>query len=147
MPKNSYGLSASEMLDELHNAKVSLRVYTTARYYLDIEKAEDGVKFSISLSNEEFLPLVREAYDKWHQFLDGQLGKHLGMPMIEHHIETPPHAPLSGNTPTTVIGDELSQEEANELSNRDKATERGLTTEELIAEYKNKQKLDDEIPF
>lgn len=82
---NSYGKTADEMLDEMLNNDVSIRVYTTSRFYLDLEKKDDNVTLKVEASGMNFLVVIREAYDRWHELLEGKLGRHLGMPQIEHH--------------------------------------------------------------
>ena len=121
MPKNSYGLSASELLDDLKEDGVEMRTFVSGnKYYLELEKEVEGVKLNVkNNTHTEFLTTVREAYDKWHSMMDGKIRNHLGFPQIEHH-ETPPpfdssvqsaapDSTTSGTAPLTGI-DELHEE-------------------------------------
>lgn len=99
MPKNSYGLTADEMLDQLKSDKVDMRCFVSGnKYYMEIEKESEGVKLNVKVStHEEFLLTVRDAFDKWHSLMDGRIRTHLGLPELEHYTEeTPPDAPLDG---------------------------------------------------
>lgn len=148
--QNSYRKTADEMIDEIGDGFMAFK--TVNRFHIRFEKADNGVTLKVETSHENFLPAVREAYDKWHSMMAGSLGKHFGAPQIEHHFQPP--APEEAR--------DLTQEEANELANRDKR-EAGLVEDEQLPgtsmnkpdpnapvgseAWKGAKSLDDEIPF
>lgn len=150
--QNSYGKTADEMIDEIGEGFMSFRAIN--KFHVRFEKTDNGVTLKVEAAQETFLPAIREAYDKWHSMMNGNLGKLLGMPQIEHFQ---PPAPEEAR--------ELTQEEANELSNRDKR-EAGLVEDEQLPgtsmnnpvkpdpnapvgseAWQAQKRLDDEIPF
>lgn len=102
---NSFGKTASEMLDELVANKVEPRMYMVyGKYYFEIEKEHEGVKLNVKIAGayDQFLPTIREAYDKWQRLLEGTLKQHLGQAQIEHKKEEeykiPPERPTASES-------------------------------------------------
>lgn len=117
---NSFGKTASEMLDDMKDSGVSVTMFHTfGKWFIHLDKEHEGIKLEIKINTQfDFLATVREAHDKWHQLLEGKMAQHLGVPQIEHKkVEAPPRTPMQELH--AVAAGEAAQEAVEEAPGTD----------------------------